>query len=220
MKVKVKLKPGHFPNAIRALAKASGKPIEEIVRAETAVVLEKAMSFTPAADSASLKDRAANPPWIRIDGTWHKLPHKNHPDWKEWRVSDSKWSKIGAKIKRGVALAAASRGLMKASWLRLAEFLGLDIKAPAYVQNAVARSSKGQAANPGNFEVTTSGRDGSFTITFTNAQVWRKGSIMGLLKLSLGKALKGRYGYFKKNLEKGVFKSIREVKARYPRVFK
>ena len=106
----------------------------------------------------------------------------------------------------------ARRGIPRAAWYQLAEGMGHALKAAKDVHNATVRGKRPDLA------VTTIEQDAnSFTLVFSNQ------SIASINKDAAGilqRTINGRIKYFERNLEKGVFDSMKHVEHAYPNLVK
>jgi len=210
----------NLSDVIRGLSEASGSTVQNVVDFEMGKVLEKCVALTPAASIAKIADNYATRQWTtgypgsfvidrrmkkyRIAGSGRygkqKKDHRNrYPDWL--------WSELQGAQRQSEEKAILLRGLSKQSWLRLAEMLGYTIKATKYVQKIPNNFNQ-------NFNVTRSGgKSGEYFVGILNAQptINRIGG-----KRIVKKAVAGRVGYFKRNMENGVLADAAKLAKAYP----
>lgn len=205
--VKLHIDTTQFTRAIQQIAKYSGADLVTVVEAEAKAVLTKAASFTPAADAKRIRERHERRDFIKADvGNGRQLYDLRH------RYPTRIWSRLKMARDRSLKRKLAGRGLSKQSWERLALAAGLVISVPAYVRKAIASTGK---QYPQNFTATRMRKGRAFGIAFENAQPTVQLPQVGGAR-ALHRAINGRVKFFARNLEKGVFTSLRKIAAAYP----
>jgi hypothetical protein len=144
----------------------------------------------------------------RGSGVWH-LVNKHYERDADWSLFEQLNRERLSELKRRTTEWIARRGMPKASWYWIAEEIGYALKAASVVLNAavrgralkeVAHAQKKEEAN-------------GFTI------ICRNSSIAAIKKDAegiLSRTLDGRVKYFRQNLERGVFDSMKNVERSYP----
>jgi hypothetical protein len=114
-------------------------------------------------------------------------------------------------LAKALAAALGARGLARASWVQIANKLGIAVSVtPAQVLKAVP--STGVIYQPGN---GARGRAGSAVYyDISNNFPFQRFKIDGARILSI--AIQGRINYFNKNMEKSVFEDLSAIARRYP----
>lgn len=186
-----------------ALAQSAGVPMESVVDYESEKIIEAAIRYTTGATVAKITTDVSKKEWTTLDGKRYAL---------ENRYPDAVWSRITSHLKKGLQRRIKARGLSKQSWLKLAEAVGLKVKAPGFVAKAIP--STGQTY-PGNAQARRVRVRGRSAIFFTNSQPtvqspYAKG------RSALQRAITGRTKYFATNLKKGVFSEIQKIARAYP----
>jgi hypothetical protein len=195
-----------FTRAMRQLAEITGVSFQDVIRAETKSILEAAVKKTQAAQvkliTARVNDRVAR----SLDGkTYLMSGSANAP--KGWRLPDAVWAAIQLQIKKSIKRRKDARGLAKKSWVQAAGSLGIDIKAPAFVQKATTTTGD-YPANANGAEKT---EGNSFFIEITNSRTYTAST-----RDAIRAAMRGRTRYFQNNLKRGVFKKTSDIAAKYP----
>jgi len=187
--------------------------MQQITDYEVSRVLERAITLTGKADKAKIGSKIAGMRMITLDGKRIPLMNKRTGRWMHF--SDAKWAAINAKKKQDLARLIAARGLSAQSWYLLALQLGFEVKAPAYVKGAIPSKREAIAANKANVSFTrhNSGQ-GNYGLEIVNKMpILRFNPPAGLA--ALFSAIAGRIGFFRKNLEKGVFDDATKAAAKY-----
>lgn len=145
-------------------------------------------------------------------GVWH-LVNKHYERDDDWGLFQQMMRDL---IKHRVELTKewlARRGMPRASWNWIAEDLGATLRAAAVVLNATVRGRALKEVGKASRKKDSNG----FSITMTNSSIasMRKDAA-GILERTLA----GRVKYFEKNLEKGVFDSMKNVERAYPNLVK
>ena len=221
-----------FDKAIHALAKVTGKSLEKVIKSEAVSLLSKAMQKTGAASAANItahytyKEGDPNEktiPFVRLngrkvrvrsirkqgmleDGKWN--PRKSNPDWKP----------LQKELKRLMKRAKDRRGLSKATWMliardipRMPEFK----RVPKYVTKAyntlgggIRRAVKGKEVLGEKYHLRIE------NASYTAMAPGTHGGPNGFFAFK--DAMIGRFLFFKKNMQKGVFDKTAEILAKYP----
>jgi hypothetical protein len=164
-------------------------------------------------------------PWLLETSNWNGKGNRPrvisgksfHPmEFFHW--SDERWARwqshlaaIQAKL-HNVAQHLRSRGASKATWLQMAEDLGIAhlVKAPGFVKTAVSRDGRTYKHGRGR-EVRSSGQ---YYVEITNDSSLVVNRLNGAAILQA--SVNGELAYFYRNLELGVFDSIASISRRYP----
>lgn len=200
---------------IRELSARAAVPSDDVLVFEVGKILEKALSYTPAADVAKMRDRYENTAFSvqprslytpqRITTSGSKVKY-----YLENRYPNALWAAISARRKASFLRRLRARGLAKRSWLDLAAQMGLEIRAPAFVRRAVATS--GQVYN--NTTARTTRSRGRLHVAIENAQPTLNLPKVGGAR-ALQRAIDGRVSYFLRNLALGTFDDVAKVAKRY-----
>lgn len=205
----------NLSDVIRGLSEASGKSIPVVIDNEMGRILEKCVSLTPAATESKIVANALDRQWGTHSTKFQpKRPFRgNSPaaGFKKYKYSnrypDALWEEISNQRLASIERRIGHMNLSKQSWLKLAEMLGLEIKATTKVRKMPQNFNQ-------NFNVTRSGgTEGEYFVSILNAQptINRIGG-KGIVK----KAIAGRVGYFQKNLETGAMESLAALAKSYP----
>lgn len=225
MNVRTQVNTKGFEAACFALAKVTGKSIEQVVNAEMSKLLESAMGFTKAASvsgirrrheaqkfvslpanaynprtTAGLKSRAnAN---IDANGNILYFLGNNYPP--------ALWNVIDRKRKLDLQRELRARGLAKKSWLYVARALKIPLTAPGYVTKAIPTTGR---EYPQNITARKKIDQNRIEMAFRNAQP-TVNAIGG--QRALQNAVNGRVKFFLKNVKSGVFNSMQQIAKKYP----
>jgi hypothetical protein len=199
---------------INVISESSGKSIPAVVDHEIGRILEKSASLTPMSSEGAIVANAMAREW----GT-HKtgFPTKrkfrgNSPavGFKKYKYSnrfpDALWDIISTQRLNSIDVKTGYIGISKQSWISLASMLGIEIKVTKKVRALPKRESS-------NFDTSRKSGPGMYSVSFRNAQptINRIGG-RGILR----KAVNGRVGYFKRNMEKGVLGDLETLSKAYP----
>lgn len=188
--------------AFDEIAKAAGVTYKEVVRSETAKILEAAAKNTAAAQVALIEKNAKEKPWRKLsNGKKYKM---------SWKMPDAVWLLVQKQIAASIKRRKAARGLAKKSWKQVADDLGLSVSVPSYV--AAATTPKGDYPSDG--QATEQSKGSDFAIVLRNSRTYSP-SVFDALR----KAMNGREKFFRENLKQGVFKSIETIAAKYPGLY-
>lgn len=148
----------------------------------------------------------------RGGGVWH-LVNKHYERDEDWNLFQEMMRDL---IRHRAELTKewiARRGMPRASWNWISQDLGVTLRAAAIVLNATVRGRVMKEVG----RATKKKSADSFSITMTNS------SIASLRKDAAGileRTVRGRVKYFERNLEKGVFDSMKNVERAYPNLVK
>ena len=181
-----------------------------VIDAEIAAVLEKAIFNTKFADKEKIKTRVANRSVFRIGGKRYAL--RDYKTGKPWRVPDAIWAEIEQKRERSLARKIRKIGLTKASFYHLGKAMGFELKAPAYVKRA--RATLDTSGNENNVFVARNGDGSSYGIRIEN-HIPSLGFPGTEGRQAFFAALAGRIGFYKANVRAGVFNAVQSVVKKY-----
>ena len=224
-----------FDQAVHALAKFSGKDVATVLKSETTSILGKAMTKTGKASATNItahytyKDPGDNEktiPFVRLGGrkvrvrSIKKMGMMENGKWNP-RKKNPDWQPLQDELKRLMARAKARRGLSKATWLLIARDIpGVkDPKAvPAYVfksygqlGGAIRRKVKGTEVTVGQYHLKIENASYTAMAPQSKGGPGAYGAFKG--------AMIGRFLYFQKNMEKGVFNKTAQILSKYPGIF-
>jgi hypothetical protein len=175
---------------------------------------KKAISSFPKISIAPKKDRTwyveQGPKFFLAAG--EKDGHQQHlPDsiWAEYQQAESERK---SKLRASVIDHLSRQGLPKQTWQHLGELLGLNLKAGQNVINATVKGHQIQVEDALIKEATSFFQVVCSTQSIAAA---RKGAAR-----ILSTVLSGRVKYFRTNLEKGVFDSLKQIERAYPNLLK
>jgi hypothetical protein len=206
---------------IRELAKASKRTVDEVLYGEVQAVLERTTALTKAGKTAALvaKEAEANPrTWATYNGKRYAVgpvtlntrsgkPRKRPGT--GMRYPNFIWVQIQgmmrASLAKRVAYARGARGLGKRHWVDVGRSLGMPIKAPNYAKNAHPMPRGTTIAIKRKSIMKTAYTIGS---SYSNNR-WVNAP------RALRSAVGGRVGFFKKNLQRGVFLNAGAVARKY-----
>jgi hypothetical protein len=172
-------------------------------------------------DKSNFKPRPGQKQPKLIGGkSWHQVEGLGFGD-GDRRWSAERWARFKAfdrlaeahRKKNDPKEALKSRGLSKQSWLQIADDLGIDIGAPAYVRNA--RPSNGRYYKNG--RGTRLLEDAAMYIELINDHPLVVDKLGGAQILQA--AINTRMKAFKIDMEKGVFSDVLTRARRYPGIF-
>lgn len=153
-----------FAEIIRKLSSLSGKDLRTVMTAEAGKILETAVRYTPKADKKKITEQVARDAKVKFEGgksdaghvyvtkagvIWFQPPG-NDSEWyliQRWRTPDAIWRQylraltksdkdFRRTVDRRVKAALARRGLTAKTWVQLGKSLGVDVKAPGFIQSA------------------------------------------------------------------------------------
>jgi hypothetical protein len=207
---------------IRELAKASKRTVDEVLYGEVQAVLERTTALTKAGKTAAkvaMEAEASPRTWATYNGkryavgkvTLHsraKGKPRSRPG-AGMRFPDFIWVQLQgmmkASIAKRVAYAKGARGLGKRHWVDVGRSLGMPIKAPNYAKNA----------HPMPRGTTIAIRRKSIMKTaYTIGSSYSNNRWVNAPR-ALRSAVTGRVGFFKKNLQRGVFLNAGAVARKY-----
>ncbi len=195
-----------FSAFLRDLTRVTGKSQRQVIRAEAAKIIEKAMSGTKVARAERIRETNRPPPggtrkWARVDGKLYRLAN---------RYSDLMWDKLETSLKQTEKKLLSHRGISKKSFLVMAQAAGLEIATPSYVVKAEGFDLS---------TVTSATEDengGQYVLSLRNDS--RSNASSDALP-AFKAAVTGRMKFFQNNLKKGVFDDIAATAKKYPGVF-
>jgi hypothetical protein len=157
--------------------------------------------------------------------TWNgkgKAPRTNKGfsfhDMTNRRWSDERWARFKSmesqlSQKRDPKKALAARGVAKQSWLQIADSLGVEIKAPAFVRKAVPTT--GKVYQNGVARKFLDAAASYIELSNDNPLVVNKLDGWAILQ----RALRTRMRAFQIEMQKGVFNDLATRARRYPGIF-
>lgn len=209
-----------FNAAMKQLAKLTGLSMEKVIKAELVKILEKTVQKTKPASSKLIRERytyrEGQAPSERLIGRVTIAGRRRNVSSIKptinrggQKVRNPDWQLLQQKLKAEMKHALEMRGLAKATWLKQARDMRLNMKVPGYVEKAYKHL--GTAAAVTWAKVT---KRKPYVITVKNAarvpMVKQVGGY-GAFK----RALNGRQKFFEKNLAKGVFKKASTMTEKY-----
>lgn len=213
-----------FEAACLALAKISGRSIEDVVNSELGKVIDRTIELTPAAQVNKLRARFESAEFtaqprdlyqpVSPGGKRHRsvahLTAKGKLLYKlNNRYPNVLWSRIEKRRAESLRRQIGAIGLARKSWWNIAKALGLPVKGGRFV-SAVATTGK---EYPENISASRSVRETDVSIAFINAQP-TVNAIGGARALQT--AINGRVKYFLFSLQKGAFNSLDKMARQYP----
>jgi len=146
------------------------------------------------------------------NGVWH-LVNKHYERDEDWNLFQDMMKERIERMKKLTKEWLARRGMPRASWNFIAQELGATLRAAAVVLNATVRGRAMKEVGKASRKKSADG----FSITMTNSSIASmKKDAAGILERTVA----GRVKYFEKNLEKGVFDSMKNVERAYPNLVK
>src|SRR5215472_14232018 len=133
------------------LARRLGEPPEEILKEEVGKVLEKAIEDTPAMNVGMLRAKSDAARFTQQPATMYQPRYKVRRHLRKGnkviydlrrRYPNQLWAKITEARKADLKKRIAARGLAKQSWLKIADMLGISVRAPSYVEQALPSTGK------------------------------------------------------------------------------
>jgi hypothetical protein len=212
-----------FASMVRELAKRTGTTVERVVDGEVAAILSTAVSRTKAGKTvAQVRAEIASDTreWRTYRGRKYNVkptalhnrsgkPRQNPG--RGIRYPDFIWAQVQGLVRashaRRLAYARDARGLGKRQWVEIANTLGLTVKAPGYARTAKPNKAVTTASRRGG-----KGKLGKYSIQLSqgylnNPYVRARGALQA--------AVNGRVGYFRRNVQAGVFADMRQVAGKY-----
>jgi hypothetical protein len=198
----VKIDTRAFNSMCRELAQKANVPDEVTLVAEVGKVLEKAIEYTPAASRSNIQARFDNKQFTTYSSKVYYLLN---------RYPDALWGNIDSRRKKDLSARLRAIGLSKKSWIDIAQRLGINVKAPAYARNAVARTGK----NYQNVKTSISRQKGKLTIGIFNSQpTVNLPSVGG--RRALQAAIDGRVKFFLGQMALKTFDDAAKIAKKYP----
>jgi len=199
---------------IQGLAQTSGAAIPRVVDFEMGKILSKCVSSTPSATEEKIIQNARSREWgthntgftpkRKFRGTEPAVGYKKYK--YSNRYPNALWNEISRQRLASIESRIGHMNLSKQSWLKLAEMLGIEIKAPVKVRKTPQNFNV-------NFNTSRVKSDSSYSISISNNQPTIK-AIGG--RGILDKAVSGRMMYFQKNIENGVLEDLAAFAKSYP----
>lgn len=228
--VNIEMDARNLNGALRELSRLSGKDFRTVVQHETTKIMEGALKRTPAAKVGDIRKNSDDYEFItasahtyatkgeRSAGRYQGFARKkgNHASprvvyYRFNRYPDELWAKLMDLKKKRVQRRIMARGLLKKSWIQVAEKIGIALEG---VAGYVAGANSGGRDYP---EDTKGGQRRSIS----NFEIW--GVIERVYDWRIIKALsasmRARINYFRTNLKKGVFLKGKEIARRYPGLY-
>jgi hypothetical protein len=210
--------------ACLALAKVTGKSIEEVANAEVAKVLDKAIDYTKSASRASIVKNynasgytSQNPtlytPVTSAGSKWRAKARRTKNGKLIYNLNNryplALWLAIQKSRAKSLKAKIGAIGYAKKSWWIIGIKLGLPVKGGRFTK-AVPQTG---VEYPGDFTISRKNTSDGLEISFTNAQ-----PTVNLVngKDALQKAINGRVQFFTTNVKKGVFDSMAQIARAYP----
>ena len=148
----------------------------------------------------------------RGGGVWH-LVNKHYERNEDWNTYQQLTRDRVHHMKNRIDELLKRRGLPKTAWAILAANLGFTLKAASVVINSTIGKKPLSELGHAEIEQTST----SFTIHASNQSIASlKKDAAGILQ----RTINGRIKYFERNLEKGVFDSMKHVEHAYPNLVK
>ena len=193
-------------NAMLAELAAIDPSVEfaDVIKSEAASVISTALARTDAADVAKIRNRSNDREWTTFNGKKYREA--------VWRLPTPIYQEIQRLRRQFVEIKLASRGLAKKSWYHLAQQIGRQARAPAYVVGATYRGRE----YPVDADHKESGSGSDYALMIINSS-----PIVGAAhgRPALEAAMYGRISYFQRNMEHHAFRTV-ETRARaYPGIF-
>lgn len=128
---------------VRHIMATKKKTVEEILEKEATSILNTMIRRAKGATRATIYKDFESKEWVTLRGKKYRIAgegryglqkrdHKN-------RYPDLIWEGIQSKRRESLAKKLIRRGLVKQSWLQIAEAIGLKVTAPKYVREAKGR---------------------------------------------------------------------------------
>jgi hypothetical protein len=174
-------------------------------------IWKKAGDVTMFLDESTWDGRGQAPRQAATGMTWHDMSKR--------RWSDKRWARYQAyqaelkNYQKDPKAALRARGISKQSWEQIAQDLGLDIGAPAFVRRAVP--SNGKTYKNGVAKKFLEVAASYIEIANDNYLVVKKLDGWAILQ----RAMNTRRRAFQIEMEKGVFEDIAMRAKRYPGIF-
>jgi hypothetical protein len=226
MQVSCQVNTQGFEAACLALAKVSGRSMQETVESELAKVIDRTIEFTPSSTASRIRKTfdgqtfTAQPSTLYAPQTSPGRTVRSNARvsksgklfyFLENRYPNALWTQIAQRRKESLQRKIAAIGLAKKSWWVIAKALGLPVKLGRF---ANAQSPDGRD-HPENFSVSKSVRETDIAVAFINSQPTVTNPKVGGRR-ALQSAIDGRVKYFLTNVQLGVFKSMDNIAKRYP----
>lgn len=226
----------NFHSALRSLHRISGQDFETVLKHEVAAILTAAVRGTPKAKASKITADHMNQKAVVMDIKYQGPQSRSGRDYTPGQRASAQKRAAAARTSKGYALyllrnrhpdwlydklvtarakrikdKLAARGLTASMWVRIADQLRLDIKAPSYVRNA-KHHKRGQMADM--VQAKAQGQGKKYEIAFANLLTeLNKWNNVGAV---FRRALNGRAKFFQKSVELASQKTIKRAIDRYP----
>lgn len=199
------VKVDEFNRAMHDMSRKLGNSAtqQQIVESEVRKILETAISRTKAASVEKIREFNQDDKWM----TYHRKKYLMTN-----RYPDPLWNRLIELRKKDLVKKLAARGWSKASWYALGIAIGFDLKAPGFV-----KSSKvpGVSAAQNVSAAKENTRKGNYGLRIEN-----NSPMLGINNTNSSRAffsaVAGRIGFYRRNVQNGVFKDLKSVAAKYP----
>jgi hypothetical protein len=227
MRVETQVNTKGFEAACFALARVTGKSIEQVVKSEMSTLLEATMNNTRAATATGIRKRHEAKKFVALPANAYapttltglksranaKIDtHGNLLYFLGNNYPPALWNLIDRKRKLDLEKELHARGLAKKSWLYVARALGVPVSAPGFVQRAIPTTGR---EYPQNIAARKLIDQNKIVVSFRNAQPTVNTEQAGGRR-ALQTAINGRVKFFLQNTIKGVFNSMQEIAKKYP----
>lgn len=203
--LKVELITRDFNRMLEELAAIDTRvEFRDVIMSEATSVIEGAMRRTKNAEAGRIRADFNSKEWTTFNGKKYHI--------SEWRLPDPLWREIQARRRERLQTKLNARGIARQSWLHVASSLGRTIAAPAFVVNANYRGRQYPVDGDNREEGT--GANYALTIINSSPIVQSAGGRSALLR-----AMQGRVGYFRRNMESRAFRTLAERAKKYPGIF-
>lgn len=205
-------------------ARLSAVPYDVFVRSEVGKVMEAAVKFTPAIqvqkarmqhESAQFSSQPASMYSPKSKGPRNIKTNKKGGGYIVYylgnRYPNQLWGAMSGRRRAKLARILGARGLAKKSWLRIAEELGIAIKAPGFVRKAIATTQKQYP----DISTRVQKSQSQIRIDITNAQPTVNIPRVGGAK-ALRLAISGRVKFYEQNVMRLVFNDVAKIAKAYP----
>jgi len=192
----------------------------DIIREEVGKVLEKCIEDTTAMQVQKVVQRSERAQFTTMPSGLYKPSTKRAREnrssggrivyYLKNRYPSPLWAAIKKRRKEDLAKILKARGLAKKSWYLIAEKLGIRVKAPKFVRDAVATTGKEYFEDVEVHDV--------FDNTKIEIRIGNNQPTINAIGGSaiLQRAIDGRVKFFLTNLKHGVFESLGKVAKKYP----
>jgi hypothetical protein len=226
MEVNVTVNTKGMEAACAALAKLTGKSMQDVVDAELAKILDKTIDGVPSANAAAIRRKfaaaqySAQSPTLYIPttraGSKARANARRTKNGKilynlNNRYPLALWSAIQRSRTKSLQAKLLAIGLSKKSFWLIGRALGLPVKGGRFTQ-AIASTGKNY---PQDIAVSRKSTSDGIQVSFINAQPTVNTPRVGGAR-ALQNAINGRVQFFTTNVKKGVFNSMAQIARAYP----